>query len=98
MEVHNLMEDIVKNCLKELILHNESGLEIDEKSQSDILAITLNKLPSKYVATTQGEMLAKTQLRSQVETDVYRELSHAMNIVMKSSRNSVFDEKNKSDK
>jgi competence protein ComFB len=94
MEVHNLMEDIVKNCLKELIHHNDQGLEIDEKSQSDILAITLNKLPSKYVATTQGEMLAKTQLRSQVETDVYRELSHAMDVVLKSSRNSVFDEKN----
>jgi competence protein ComFB len=94
MEVHNLMEEIVKNCLKELIHHNDQGLEIDGKSQSDILAITLNKLPSKYVATTQGEMLAKTQLRSQVETDVYRELSHAMDIVLKSSRNSVFDEKN----
>jgi competence protein ComFB len=94
MEVHNLMEEIVKNCLKELILHNDQGLEIDGKSQSDILAITLNKLPSKYVATAQGEMLAKTQLRSQVETDVYRELSHAMDIVLKSSRNSVFDEKN----
>jgi competence protein ComFB len=94
MDVHNLMEDIVKNCLRELILHNEQGFEIDEKSQSDILAITLNKLPSKYVATTQGEMLAKTQLRSQVEIDVYRELSLAMEIVLKSSRNSVFDEKN----
>jgi competence protein ComFB len=94
MEVHNLMEDIVKNCLKELIHHNDQGLEIDEKSQSDILAITLNKLPTKYVATSQGEMLAKTQLRSQVETDVYRELSHAMDIVLKSSRKSVFDEKN----
>jgi hypothetical protein len=45
MEVHNLMEQIVKNCLKEL------------------------------------------------ETDVYRELSHAMDIVLKSARNSVFDEK-----
>jgi competence protein ComFB len=94
MEVHNLMEDIVKNCLKELILHNDQGLEIDEKSQSDILAITLNKLPTKYVATSQGEMLAKTQLRSQVETDVYRELSHAMDIVLKSSRKSVFNENN----
>ncbi|QGQ95760.1 competence protein ComFB [Paenibacillus psychroresistens] len=94
MEVHNLMEDIVKNCLKELMNHNNRAAEIDEKNQSDILAITLNKLPSKYVATSQGEMLAKTQLRSQVETDVYRELSLAMDIVLKSSRNSVFDEKN----
>ena len=93
MEVHNLMEDIVKNCLRELIQHNEQGIAVNEKSQSDILAITLNKLPSKYVATTQGEMLAKTQLRSQVEIDVYRELSLAMEIVLKSSRNSVFDEK-----
>jgi competence protein ComFB len=92
MEVHNLMEEIVKNCLKELIQHNDQGVTIDIKSQSDILAITLNKLPSKYVATTQGEMLAKTQLRAQVETDVYRELSLAMEIVLKSTRNSVFDD------
>lgn len=96
MEVHNLMEDIVKNCLKELIQHNDQNLQIDAKNQSDILAITLNKLPSKYVATSQGEMLAKTQLRSQVETDVYRELSLAMDIVLKSSRNSIFDEKKES--
>jgi competence protein ComFB len=94
MFVHNLMEEIVKNCLKELLQHQENIIEINERSQSDILAITLNKLPSKYVATSQGEMLAKTQLRSQVEMDVYRELSHAMDIVLKSSRKSVFDEKN----
>jgi competence protein ComFB len=94
MTVHNLMEEIVKNCLKDLLLHQENEVEVDEQSQSDILAITLNKLPAKYVATSQGEMLAKTQLRSQVETDVYRELSHAMDIVLKSSRKSVFDEKN----
>jgi competence protein ComFB len=92
MQVHNLMEEIVKNCLKDLLLHQENGLDIDIKSQSDILAITINKLPSRYVATTQGEMFAKTQLRAQVETDVYRELSLAMDIVLNSSRNSVFDE------
>jgi competence protein ComFB len=94
MEVHNLMEEIVKNCLKDLLIHQENGLEIDVKSQSDILAITLNRLPSKYVGTTPGEMFAKTQLRAQVETDVYRELSLAMEIVLNSSRNSVFDEIN----
>jgi competence protein ComFB len=92
MEVHNLMEEIAKNCLKELLLHQETGTEIDMQSQSDILAITLNKLPSKYVATSRGEMLAKTQLRAQVETDVYRELSLAMDIVLNSSRKSVFDD------
>jgi competence protein ComFB len=98
MEVHNLMEEIVKHCLKDLLIHQENGLEIDVKSQSDILAIALNKLPSRYVATTQGEMFAKTQLRAQVETDVYRELSLAMEIVLNSSRNSVFDITNESDK
>ncbi|MDB5053627.1 MAG: late competence development protein ComFB [Bacilli bacterium] len=92
--VHNLMEEIVKNCLKDLLQHQESLVEVDERAQSDILAIALNKLPSKYVSTTQGEMLAKTQLRSQVETDVYRELANAIDIVVNSKRNSVFDETN----
>jgi competence protein ComFB len=88
MSVHNLMEDVVKSCLKDWMQHQPEISELDEKAQSDVIAITLNQLPAKYVSTLQGEVFAKTQLRSQVETDVYRELAYAVQKVLKSDRKS----------
>ncbi|WP_438446291.1 late competence development ComFB family protein [Gorillibacterium sp. sgz5001074] len=90
MQVHNLMEDIVKSCLKELMNHRADLADCGESSQADIMAIVLNALPPRYVSTDKGEMFAKTQLRAQVETDVYRELSLAIDKVMKYTRPSDF--------
>jgi competence protein ComFB len=90
MNVHNLMEEIVKQCLKELMLHQEILQDCDEKTQSDIMAIALNQLPPKYVSSVKGEMFVKTQVRLQVEPDVYRELSYAIEKVLNSSRVTVF--------
>lgn len=91
MNVHNLMEDIVRSCLKDLLQHQPQVGELDDKLQSDIIAITLNQLPPKYVSTDRGEVLAKTQLRSQVETDVYRELANAIEKVLNSNRPSELE-------
>ncbi|MCR8634982.1 late competence development ComFB family protein [Paenibacillus radicis (ex Xue et al. 2023)] len=91
MNVHNLMEDIVKSCLKDLLQHQTHLRELDEKLQGDIIAIALNQLPPKYVSTDRGEVFAKTQLRSQVETDVYRELANAIEKVLNSSRPSELE-------
>lgn len=91
MTVHNLMEDIVRQCLKELMNHQERLRQCDEKIQSDIMAITLNNLPPKYVSTTQGEMYVKTQIRLQVEPDVYKELSYAIEKVLHSNRKTAFN-------
>ncbi|NHN30896.1 late competence development ComFB family protein [Paenibacillus agricola] len=93
MEVHNLMEDIVKSCLKDLMQHQAGGLTLVEKEQSDVMAIVLNRLPAKYVSTQQGEVFAKTQLRSQMETDVFRELSYAIDKVQHSERPSDLSQK-----
>ncbi|MEF3305521.1 late competence development ComFB family protein [Paenibacillus sp. GYB003] len=82
MNVHNMMEDIVRNCLNELMANREPLGGLDVKQQSDIMALALNKLPPKYVSTSKGEMFAKTQLRAQVETDVYRELTYAIDKVL----------------
>ncbi|MDQ1912973.1 late competence development ComFB family protein [Paenibacillus sp. GD4] len=90
MQLHNLMEDIVKSCLKELMQHKEELSGLDDKAQADISAITLNHLPAKYVVTAPGEVFAKTQLRNQVETDVYRELAVAIDKVLNSQRKSDF--------
>jgi competence protein ComFB len=90
MQVHNLMEEIVRSCLKELLHHRSDLSDCNESSQADIMAIVLNALPPKYVSTDKGEMFAKTQLRAQVETDVYRELSLAIDKVMKDTRPNDF--------
>lgn len=86
MKVHNLMEDVVKACLKELMQHQEHLSALDEKAQSDIMAIALNRLPAKYVSTAKGEVIAKTQMGMQAETDVYRELSYAIDKVLNTVR------------
>ncbi|MNI04765.1 Late competence development protein ComFB [compost metagenome] len=90
MTVHNLMEEIVKQCLRDLIQNQEQLKSLDEKTQGDIMAIALNNLPPKYVSSLQGEMFVKTQVRLQVETDVYRELSIAIEKVSNSSRKTEF--------
>ncbi|WP_240416992.1 late competence development ComFB family protein [Paenibacillus periandrae] len=93
MEVHNLMEDIVKGCLKDLMQHQASASVLEEKQQGDVMAIVLNRLPAKYVSTQQGEVFAKTQLRAQMETDVYRELSYAIEKVLQTERPSDLNPK-----
>jgi competence protein ComFB len=94
MAVHNLMEDIVKSCLKDLMQHQEEAGGLDDIQHWDVVAITLNRLPAKYVSTVQGEVFAKTQLRSQVETDVYRELAIAIEKVLQTERPSDLSQKN----
>ncbi|TBL78136.1 late competence development ComFB family protein [Paenibacillus thalictri] len=94
MGVHNLMEEIVKTCLKELMHIKPELQSMDEKSQEDVMAIALNKLPAKYVSTGVGEVFAKTQLRMQVETDVYRELTNAIDKVRNSKKRTDLEEKN----
>jgi competence protein ComFB len=90
VQVHNLMEDIVKACLKDMLQHRTDLGDCDERLQADIMAIVLNALPPRYVSTDKGEMFVKTQLRAQVETDVYRELSLAIAKVMSHTRKTDF--------
>ncbi|WP_274363304.1 late competence development ComFB family protein [Paenibacillus thermotolerans] len=84
MAVHNLMEDIVKSCLKEMAATQPILTKVQPKLLDDMVAIALNRLPPRYVATERGEVIAKTQLRAQVESDVYKELTAAMNKVLNS--------------
>lgn len=90
MNVLNMMEEVVKSCLKEMVSAQPALQQCDDKILSDIAAIALNHLPPKYVATTKGEVFAKTQLRAQVETDVYRELALAAEKVLQSPNYSSF--------
>lgn len=50
--------------------------------RDDILALTLSRLPSRYVSTDQGEAYVKAQfLNSQLQSDILKELAISMDIV-----------------
>jgi competence protein ComFB len=86
MTVHNLMEDIVAKVLKEMTAAQPELKTMDPIHLDDMMAIALNKLPPRYTTTHRGEVIVKSQIRAQLESDVYRELVVAMNIVTKSPR------------
>ncbi|HZG55902.1 late competence development ComFB family protein [Paenibacillus sp.] len=86
MAVHNLMEEIVAKVLKEMITAMPELEKLEPIHRDDMMAIALNKLPPRYTTTTRGEVIVKSQVRAQLESDVYRELSEAYKIVTKSPR------------
>jgi len=88
MPIHNSMEEIVANCLKEYLVRNAELQKLDDVKFDDIMALTLNRLPAKYVTTQKGEVFAKTQLRAQLESDVFKELAYAIEKVTSFRRDS----------
>lgn len=81
MEVHNYTENIVKEIYEDIMLEHNEVCQC-EKCKMDIIAITLNKLPPKYVVTTKGSVYAKVaQLQLQIKMDVVREITKALEIV-----------------
>ena len=82
MKLHNYMEDIVLSNLN-LLLEKEDMCKC-EKCRLDIMALALNRLPSKYVVTQKGHVYAKlAELELQLKADVIRELTRAIEIVKK---------------
>lgn len=57
MALVNIMEDIVRNKLSEM-LKSENCCKCD-RCIEDMTALALNKLPSKYVSTHNGELFSK---------------------------------------
>lgn len=80
MILKNYMEEVVSSLIDDVIK------EIDvckcEKCKMDIMAISLNNLPTKYVVTEKGELYSKVNLlRLQVEVDVITEITKAAMMV-----------------
>jgi competence protein ComFB len=81
MELHNYMEDIIENVLS-TILEQKQDICKCEKCKLDVVALALNKLPSKYVVTDKGRVYTKlTELELQFKADVVKEVTKAINIV-----------------
>lgn len=76
----NYMEETVFNIIDDVLK------DIDvckcEKCKLDILAITLNNLPARYVVTKKGELYSKLNLfRLQAEVDIITAITKAAMMV-----------------
>lgn len=78
--LRNLMEDIVIKCLDE-ILPDLNCCQCDQ-CRMDIASYALNRLPAKYVVTTQGELLSRIDsLDTQFEASITAKITQAAMVV-----------------
>ena len=85
VEIKNFMEDCVKNMLDQVL----KGFDICkcEKCKMDIMALALNTLPPKYVATDKGELFSKLSvLQQQFDVDIISAITRAATMVGESPR------------
>ena len=84
------MEDYVILMLDGMI--DELGCCKCQKCRLDIASYALNRLPSKYVATTQGELMTRLcEFDNQFEANVYAAITKGAEIVKKNPRHTPED-------
>lgn len=77
MRVHNIMESIVEQLFLEFRKKYSMACSC-EKCQDNVLAITLNQLPPKYVSSDEGEVLSKAlYIDTQMRQDIIIVLTNA---------------------
>lgn len=82
----NKMELMVKYSLEEVFRQNRKICQC-ERCQMDVMALTLNSLPPRYVVTDFGEVMTQFDLQSsQWRADVMVALLKAMEMVKKKPR------------
>ena len=82
-ELKNVMEELVIKKVDELLQKDEEICDC-ERCRLDVIAIVLNKLPTKYVVSIQGEAYTKLEfLRLQYKVDIITEIIQAIELVKK---------------
>lgn len=80
-KVTNMMEDYVSDILEDYWEKLPLGCDC-MTCKTDVLALTLNALPTRYVANEKGRMYVKVRfMDEQNHADVLRELTRAAIIV-----------------
>jgi competence protein ComFB len=84
----NLVRVVAEEMLPSVM--RKVGADDTEENREDILALTLNSIPTKYVTTEQGKQYAQLVevYKLQYETDVTAALTKAALKVMKRPRGS----------
>ena len=89
VQVKNYTEDLVYNNLDDIMKKNSSKC-FCERCKADIIAISLNNLPTKYVATEKGVCYAKlSSYETQSLIDVVTAITNAIKIVEKNPRHTI---------
>ncbi|MDR2166218.1 MAG: late competence development ComFB family protein [Clostridiales bacterium] len=85
LEIRNYMEVCVLDQL-ETVLESLNACTCDN-CLHDILAISLNRLPAKYVVTKKGELYTKiNNIQAQFEVDIIAAIAQASAIVSRNPR------------
>jgi competence protein ComFB len=81
MKVYNVMEGLVAHAL-DSVLKNYSCCDC-EQCRMDMMAIALNKLPPRYIATDKGEVMTKADqlMALQSQANVITEVTAAIEVV-----------------
>lgn len=86
MEIQNYTEVMVEN-LFEVVLNRYPDICKCEKCMLDIKAISLNKLPPRYIVTEKGELYKKMEeLDNQIRADVIGVITSAVEQVRVNTR------------
>jgi len=86
MEIHNYMEEAVKDVLENILSQREDLCKCD-RCKLDMTAWALNRLPSKYVATQKGRVYTKLEeINVQFKTDIIKEVARAVEYVKNNPR------------
>lgn len=71
----NVMEILVQEILEDLLKVHELEVCKCDKCKADIIALTLNKLPPKYITSEKGEKISKKELSvGQYKVDIFKYL------------------------
>ena len=86
-QIKNYMEVCVQDSMK-AVLKQINACQC-EKCYADIMAISLNSLPAKYIVTEKGQLYSKIEtLRQQFDVDIISAVTKAVVIVSRSPRHS----------
>jgi competence protein ComFB len=87
MPVQNVTETIVRHVLSDNFLEPGRLPCNCQRCQDDIVALTLNALPTRYASSDAGQVYFKTQiLNTQLQSDILRELLVAIAVVQEHPR------------
>lgn len=87
MALVNVTEVLVRSALRDAYLGKGRLTCECEQCTEDVMAIALNQLPARYVATDQGVAYVRAQyIDPQLQSDVLRELAFAAQKVSQTPR------------
>jgi competence protein ComFB len=83
----NIMEELVSSKLDEYM---SSGAVCNcDRCRADVLAMTLNRLPPKYVVSVSGDVYSRYEtMKAQLQADVTMALLNAIQVINTSPRHS----------